>query len=334
MPLFTKAACFTDIHFGKKNNSRVFNRDCEDFVTWFIEKSISEGCETCIFLGDWHDHRSLINVSTLNYTFANLRRLNDAFKKVYFIIGNHDLYYREKREIHSLPMADELNNFVVINEPVTIDNVAFLPWLVHDEWKTAKNIKAKYLFGHLEIPGFKMNAHVEMPDHGEIQKSHFTNQEYAFSGHFHKRQSKGNVFYIGNPFGHDFSDSGDDDRGMMTLEWDGKPVFHNYDTGPRYATVNLSEIIASPDDVLKPKSYIKAFIDVDVTYEEASFMRELFIENNNIRELKLVTKVENEYVISEGVQYESVNQVVIDQLNNIQSENFDNATLIKLYNEL
>ena len=51
MAFFKKVACFTDIHFGMKGNSRVHNDDCEAFVYWFIEQAKAHGCETCIFLG-------------------------------------------------------------------------------------------------------------------------------------------------------------------------------------------------------------------------------------------------------------------------------------------
>ena len=37
--MFKKAACFTDIHFGLKNNSRQHNNDCENFVNWFIDEA-------------------------------------------------------------------------------------------------------------------------------------------------------------------------------------------------------------------------------------------------------------------------------------------------------
>ena len=90
---FKKAACFTDIHFGMKNNARQHNIDCENFVTWFIDEAKKRGSETCIFLGDWHHQRSSVNVSTLNYSVSNLKRLGEAFEKVYFIVGNHDLFY-------------------------------------------------------------------------------------------------------------------------------------------------------------------------------------------------------------------------------------------------
>jgi DNA repair exonuclease SbcCD nuclease subunit len=55
--LFKKAAAFTDIHFGKSNDSRVHNQDCEDFIIWFIKEAKKHNCETCIFLGDWSHNR-------------------------------------------------------------------------------------------------------------------------------------------------------------------------------------------------------------------------------------------------------------------------------------
>jgi DNA repair exonuclease SbcCD nuclease subunit len=55
--LFKKAACFTDIHWGLKNNAKQHNEDCLDFVDWFIADAKERDCETCIFLGDWHHNR-------------------------------------------------------------------------------------------------------------------------------------------------------------------------------------------------------------------------------------------------------------------------------------
>ena len=36
---FKKVACFTDIHFGMKGNSRIHNDDCEAFIYWFIDQA-------------------------------------------------------------------------------------------------------------------------------------------------------------------------------------------------------------------------------------------------------------------------------------------------------
>lgn len=90
-------------------------------------------------LGDWHHNRASINVSTLNYTTSNLRKLNDNFDEVIMITGNHDLYYREKREIHSLSMIQDFPKIRMINDEMFIeDGIAFIPWLCDDEWKRLK----------------------------------------------------------------------------------------------------------------------------------------------------------------------------------------------------
>ena len=149
---FKKVACFTDIHFGLKGNSRVHNDDCEAFVIWFIEQAKLHGCETCIFLGDWHHHRSATNVSTMNYTVSNMERLGKAFEKVYVIMGNHDLYYRDKREINSMEYIRNIPNIHIVNEWLVEDDVAIIPWVVQDEWKKIEKMTQKYVFGHFELP--------------------------------------------------------------------------------------------------------------------------------------------------------------------------------------
>ena len=35
--LFNKAAWFTDIHYGMRNNAKWHNEDCDAFIDWFIE---------------------------------------------------------------------------------------------------------------------------------------------------------------------------------------------------------------------------------------------------------------------------------------------------------
>jgi DNA repair exonuclease SbcCD nuclease subunit len=94
--LFHKTAVCTDIHFGLKSNSLVHNQDCSDFIDWFIETAKEQGCETGMFLGDWHHHRASINLQTLNFSLRSLEKLSAAFKNFYFIPGNHDLYYRDR----------------------------------------------------------------------------------------------------------------------------------------------------------------------------------------------------------------------------------------------
>jgi DNA repair exonuclease SbcCD nuclease subunit len=334
--MFKKAACFTDIHFGLKNNSRQHNNDCENFVNWFIDEAKKFGAETCIFLGDWHHHRSSINISTLNYSISNLKRLSEAFEQTYFLVGNHDLFYRDKREISSVVFAQEIPKVKVIDEIIVKDDVALIPWLIGNEWKKVKNIKAKYMFGHFELPNFKMNAMVEMPDHGELNAGHFDKVGHVFSGHFHKRQTKGNVTYIGNPFAHNYADAWDNDRGCMMLEWDQPPKYMIWPAGPKYRTIPLSKLLESPDEFLEPETNVRVKIDIDVTYEEANFIKENFQNTYNLREISLLPhkEVEDELEFQGEIKFQSVDEIVLDQLTNIESDTFDNSVLIEIYNRL
>jgi DNA repair exonuclease SbcCD nuclease subunit len=336
MSLFKKAACFTDIHFGLKSGSRTHNQDCENFVSWFCDTAKAQGCETAIFLGDWHHNRSTTDVSTMNYTVSNLEKLSQSFEKVYFILGNHDLFYKDKREINSVEFMRLFPNIVPIRELYTEGDVTIMPWLIGDEWTTVKQLKSRYIFGHLELPHFYMNAMVQMPDHGQLQTGHFQNQELVFTGHFHKRQQKGNVVYIGNAFPHNYADAGDDDRGMMILEWGGKPEYHSWPDQPIYRTYKLSQIIDRPDELLREKMHCRVTIDLPITFEEANFIKEQFMPQYNLRELMLIPeKVEVESAVNPiDITFESVDTIVMNQINNIDSDTYDKKLLLEIYNDL
>ena len=336
MSLFKKAACFTDIHFGLKSGSRTHNQDCENFVSWFCDTARAQGCETAIFLGDWHHNRSTTDVSTMNYTVSNLEKLSQSFEKVYFILGNHDLFYKDKREINSIEFMRPFPNIVPIRELYTEGDVTIMPWLIGDEWTAVKQLKSRYIFGHLELPHFYMNAMVQMPDHGQLQTGHFQNQELVFTGHFHKRQQKGNVVYIGNAFPHNYADAGDDDRGMMMLEWGGKPEYHSWPDQPIYRTYKLSQIIDAPDKLLREKMHCRVTIDLPITFEEANFIKEQFMPQYKLRELMLIPeKVEVESAVNPiDITFESVDTIVMNQINNIDSDTYDKKLLLDIYNEL
>lgn len=334
---FKKAVCFTDIHFGLRNNSRSHNDDCEAFIQWMTTEAHKEGAETAIFLGDWHNNRSNINVSTLNYTTSNIKYLSDNFERVYIIMGNHDLAYREKREINSLPFGDYLSNVTLINEILTVGDMTIVPWLVGDEWTKMKKLDSRYVFGHFELPHFKMNAMVEMPDHGGLNAQHFPNQELVFSGHFHKRQQKGNVVYMGNCFPHNYADAGDDERGCMFLEYGGKPEFRVWPGAPRFKVLTLTQAIDNHESLFDTRTFARVTIDVDISYEEATYIKENWVREYGLRELTLIPgkKEEHSQEWSGGeVQFETVDAIVLNQIQAIDSDVIDRQLLTQIYQGL
>jgi len=334
--LFKKAAVLTDIHFGLKSNSLQHNTDCINFVDWFIEKAKEEGCETCLFLGDWNHHRASINLQTLQFGLRSLEKLSANFDHIYFIPGNHDLYYRDKRDIHSVEWAKHLPNVTIVNDWFQAGDVVIAPWLVGNDYKKLAKLSGKYLFAHLELPHFYMNAMVTMPDHGEINDDHVGNFEKVFSGHFHKRQARKNIWYIGNAFPHNYADAGDDQRGMMVLEWGQEPEFHSWPNQPMFRVYKLSDILENPKGLLLPNSHVRVHLDIDISYEEANFIRETLIPEHKLREMALIPiKLEHiEQQNSDGLKFESVDQIILESINAIESDNFDKKLLLAIYNNL
>ena len=334
--MFKKAAVFTDIHLGMKSNSRIHNQDCEEYIDWYIKTAQEQGCETGIFCGDWHHNRNSLNLTTMDTTIRLLEKLGAAFDKFYMFAGNHDLYYKDKRDVKSTEFARHIPCITVVDQMMVEDDVALVPWLVGDEWKKIEKLKAKYLFGHFELPSFYMNAMVQMPDHGDLKAEHFVNQDYVFSGHFHKRQKQGKIHYIGNAFPHNYADAWDDARGMMVLEHGGDPEYIDWPECPKYRTVNLSKLIDEKSTLLKDKMYLRVNLDIQISYEEATFIKETFVTDHNVREFTLIPQKHIEEINSDIdiSQFESIDSIVTNEILAIDSENFDKKVLLEIYNDL
>jgi DNA repair exonuclease SbcCD nuclease subunit len=336
--LFKKAAVFTDIHFGLKGNSKVHNEDCEAFVDWYIEQAQANGCETGIFCGDWHHNRSSLNLTTMDSTIRCLEKLGQAFDNFYMFVGNHDLYYKDKRDVSSTEFARHIPGVIVVDKFTEIEDVALVPWLVGDEWKSIGKCKSKYMFGHFELPNFYMNAMVQMPDTGELKAEHFKHQDYVFSGHFHKRQVIGKIHYIGNAFPHNYADAWDDERGMMILDRENgkEPEYLNWGECPKYRTVKLSQLIDEQQTLIKPNMYLRVTLDLPISYEEASFIKETYINNFGCREITLIPQKQDEEISTslDISKFESVDEIVSKEISAIDSDSFDKKTLLDIYNDL
>lgn len=335
--LFKKAAFFTDIHFGLKVNSLQHNSDCANFVDWFISVAKKENCDTCFFLGDWHHKRAAISIQTLQFGLHALEKLSAAFDHVYFIPGNHDQFYKDKRDIHAVEWAKHLPNITIVNDWFTKGDVTIAPWLVNDDWTKLKDMSGKYMFGHFELPHFYMNIMMQMPDHKEIQINHLKGFDEVLSGHFHKRQTRSNVTYIGNAFPHNYTDVNDDLRGMMIKTWGGKNEYHAWPDAPKFRIYSLGDVIDKPTELLLSGSYIKVNIDIDISFEEARFIKEQFMTDYKLREFKLVPVKKDFSILTEDntpTEFESVDAIIQSQIGLLEDGAFDKKLLLEIYNNL
>jgi DNA repair exonuclease SbcCD nuclease subunit len=348
-----KGAFCTDIHFGKKSNSPLHNEDCLRYLDWFCEQVRNDPSIDYIgFLGDWNENRSAINIATINYSYQGAKKLNALGLPVYFVVGNHDLYHRHTREIHSIAPFNEFSNFTIIDQPVIIkeigDGALFSPYLFHDEYPDlGKHLELPFWAGHFEFKGFKITGYNVIMPTGPDPLT-FAGPKRILSGHFHQRQTQGNITYIGNTFPMDFGDAGDFTRGMATydhvLE---KMSFTDWADCPKYLRVKLSKML-DPDFKLPEQARVKCVLDNELSFEDGTVVREEYMKQFNLRELVLEETNELDDVLSNtettatdsvtGMatlnDINTVDQLVIQMLTDIKSDKIDAPTLVEQYKRL
>lgn len=336
----TKWLVFTDIHFGLRNNEKRHNEECLEFVKWAYKEAKDFGATKSIFMGDWHHNRPSIQTTTLKYSMDAFRHISKNIEKHYHIVGNHDLFYRDRRDVSSVEICREFKNIELVDNITQDGNIALCPWLIGDEHKKIKNIKERYVFGHFELPHFMMNAMVKMPETNKaFNADGFSdNIRMIFSGHFHKRQHQYNkhgnsVWYIGNCFPHTFHDVNDDERGIMLFEEGKEPIFKAWDNAPKYRQYTLTEILNN-DTIIDSNTKLRLIIDTDISFVEYMEIKDELLRNNMAREIFIVPKrksVNESIGFDETIKFKSVDQMVIEQISSMDTTEYDKDKLIDLY---
>ena len=129
-----KGLLFTDIHWGRRNNSLEHNQDCADFIDWVCKEAVTSSVDFIGFLGDWFESRNAIDVSTMNMAYHAAVQLSKLNIPIYFCVGNHDLYKRFTRDKFSTVHYSDIPNFYVVDEPIVYDNMLWVPFLFEEEY--------------------------------------------------------------------------------------------------------------------------------------------------------------------------------------------------------
>ena len=223
-----KIALITDTHFGARNDNLVIQKHMKKFYDdVFFPYLQKTEIKTVIHLGDLVDKRKTINYVTLNNVRKNfMYRLFDEMIETHFIIGNHDTYYKNTNQINSVNELFGNTPFVQIYDGAETFNfdgteICLLPWLCADNYEDSmKHIdktSAKILMGHLSLVGFEMFRGVQS-EHGS-DSSLFRKFDKVYSGHFHYKSEKGNIYYLGSPYEMMWSDYGCE-KGFHVLDTD------------------------------------------------------------------------------------------------------------------
>ena len=327
---------FTDIHFGANNNSEDFNKKCVRFVEFAIQMFYEYNCDVMFFLGDWFNNRSLISTLTLHYSQQAIDTINENQIPYFHIVGNHDLSLRNTREIHTPSIFKHNKNITVVDTPMSIDDdIMLFPYLFREEYNNLnKYLNKEYWFGHFEFRGFVVTGQSNVLQTGPSHENF--SEPKIFSGHFHKRQTKDNVTYIGNAFPIDFRDANDDQRGITIIDTKTSTVeFIKWNEQPLFYVVDYNEFIERVEQFGKTAK-VRVMIPNALTtteYSQLEKLRTKLIEQQVINDVvflerKTLTTDEKVKQINSG---KPIEQTVVELLESIEQEEIDKKLLVKLF---
>lgn len=203
----SKIAFITDIHFGCRGASTYFiERYKLFFENIFFPHLLKHNIKTVICLGDTWEDRKNLNVNALMAAREMFfDRLQEHDIKFITILGNHDVYYRNRNDVNSMNIIESAyENVYVVDEyeEFTFGDRTFglMSWVNNENLERNLNrIKAAnthYLCSHMEINGFEMTTGV-IADKG-FSRDIFKGYERVLVGHFHIENMIENIHYIGN----------------------------------------------------------------------------------------------------------------------------------------
>ena len=297
--LVSKIAILTDTHFGARSDSLIFNEFFYDFYENQFFPYVKEHPEITAFLhlGDCLDRRKYINYKiAMDFRERFIRGLDELNIPCHFIVGNHDIYYKNTLEVNCYKELTLPQQCYVYDEPTVITindyDMAVIPWLTSDNedqvYGLTKEPGVQVAFGHLEISGFEMHSGV-MSQSG-ISKSIFNKFDMVMSGHFHKRSTDGHIYYLGCPYQMSWADA-NDVKGFHVFDTETRELEFVPNERNIFAKIHYNDkkTVYKDEDVSQyDQKFIKLFVENrDDYYEFDKFLDRLY-NDISVHDLKVV----------------------------------------------
>lgn len=352
-----KIAILGDTHFGVRNGSRSFNEYFEKFYTnIFFPHLVNNNIKTVIQLGDIFDNRKYTHIAGFseckNYFF-------DMFEKydiqLYTLVGNHDSFFKDTISVNSpnLLLEGKFSNIKIISSPEMVEifsnfETLFLPWICKENseksFSAVNDSRSDICFGHLELRNFAMHKGI-LCDEG-MEPSIFDKFEFVFTGHYHHRSNRGNIYYVGTPYELTWHDDSDP-KGFHIFDLNSRELEFIQNPYKMFNKIYYDDLLEA--DLIREKiesgdfnSLSNSYLKVIVKNKENPYLFDLFIDNlYKINPIDLVIIEEVSEVLAEEINDIDETEDTITILNkfidNIKTKELDSnklkSILSSLYNE-
>jgi DNA repair exonuclease SbcCD nuclease subunit len=303
----SKALIWSDLHIHDHKDRADRLQNCIDVLNWIFEKADENKCEYIFFLGDLFHERAKIDVKNYMKTFEvfmNHMIRDAADRDMYLLVGNHDMYHKERWDVNSIKPLTAIPRVHLIDSPqqIVLGNRK-IDWMPHTEnpIKELCELKEKnggagdVLLGHMSVNGAMLNtcygtkADVVVEydnDMLPVDASIFSDWEMTFLGHYHGAQNINNkVEYVGSPlqltFGEAFQEKHIVVLDLDTLE---KKYIKN-DFSPKHYIVSVKDIVDENYDL--NGNFIRVVVDQMSSRDLIDLKRDIV---KNYKVLSLDTK--------------------------------------------
>jgi hypothetical protein len=271
-----------DLHLGIRNNSIEWSNIQSSFLLdFFLQKIDEEGfdpkTDILVQLGDWHHVRESTNVRIFNLSLKIMEALTSKFKRgVFIILGNHDVYYKDRVDVNSLiGLSKIFNNLHVFSKPQLLEigkhGFLMLPW--NESKDNLKSSLIKYhtksknqqnnIFCHADIKGASLNKFIKISS--GLDKEDLSKFKKIYAGHIHIRQEADNFLYVGTPYEMDRGDCGNT-KGFYILDVSKNKIeekFIENTSSPKHIKVEMSDLLELELPKIQ-KLFNNNFIDISI----------------------------------------------------------------------
>ena len=337
-----RVAIVTDTHFGVRKGSQVFHDYFEKFYSEvFFPKLDEEGIDTVIHLGDCFDVRKGIDYWSLNWAKrVFFKPLQERGISLHLIVGNHDIFYKQSLSLNSPQLnLTEFENVTVYSKPGThvIKEVPiyFIPWVCEENSQefvdSLSKTNASLAWGHLELAGFYANKDYQCP-HG-MDASILQKFDKVLSGHFHKKNSSGNVHYLGNTYQMYWNDEGET-RGFHIMNLNTLDMEYIENPHSMFAKIYYDE---SKKRLYNPHKYSNKYLKLIVDGKSTPSKLNNFIDSLyevGIHDLKVIDNIDTS--IDEDINFESEDTLttLTKYVTHMEEEGFNKDNIVNIFRSL
>jgi DNA repair exonuclease SbcCD nuclease subunit len=243
------------------------------FLDFLLQTERDVRPDLVVILGDLFDTHAVLRVEILNLWVSYLqqvRALTADPRCHVLMVGNHDKAGPAANE-HALVGLARFDHVLVVDRPCTTAGMGFLPYY-HTQEEFARAVRAipadiDTLFVHNTFQGAQYENGFYDPDGFSL--SLVERFSRVISGHVHKAQWVGNVYYVGSPYSFQgFQDAGEV-KGLHVFEPgpDGDEWTHFKTPLPSYHVLRFSSLEAFldgfEDATPDPADHFKVIVPAD-----------------------------------------------------------------------